>query len=66
MPNKTFLVRLRSDAIQQVRAATVEVVGQHLAFLTAKVKLAALFHLDLVESWYEIEPASLNGQPRAE
>ena len=56
MPNKTFLVRLRSNATQQVRAATVEVHGQQLAFLTAKGKLAALFHLDQVESWNEIEP----------
>jgi hypothetical protein len=56
MPNKTFLVRLRSNATQQVRAAKVEVHGKHLAFLTAKGKLAAVFHLDLVESWNEIEP----------
>jgi hypothetical protein len=55
MPNRTFLVGLRSDAIQQVRAATIEVHGQQLVFLTAKGKLAALFHLDLVESWKEIE-----------
>jgi hypothetical protein len=43
MPNKTFLVRLRSNAIREVRAATVE-----------KGKLAGLFLLDLVESWNEI------------
>jgi hypothetical protein len=43
MPNKTFLVRLRNNAIQQVRADTVEIHGSHLAFLTAKGKLAALF-----------------------
>ncbi len=41
MPNKTFLVRLRSDAIQYVRAATVEIHGEHLVFLTAEGKLAA-------------------------
>ena len=58
MPNKGFLVRLRSDAIQQVRAATIEVHGQHLVFLTAKGKLAAVFLLDLIEGWNEIEPAS--------
>lgn len=58
MPNRTFLVRLRSDAIQQVRAATIEMHGEHLVFLTAKGKLAAVFLLDLVESWNEIEPAS--------
>jgi hypothetical protein len=54
MPNKTFLVRLRSNAVQQVRANTVEIHGKHLAFLTENGKLAALFLLDLVESWNEI------------
>ena len=65
MPNSTFLVKLRSDALQQVRAATVEMHGEHLVFLTAKGKLAAVFLLDVVESWNETEPASpssaLNG-----
>ena len=28
--------------------------GEHLVFLTAKGKLAALFLLDVVESWNEI------------
>jgi hypothetical protein len=57
MLNKTFLVRLRNNAIHQVRAVTVEIHGEHLAFLTAKGKLAALFLLDLVESWNEIGPS---------
>ena len=57
MPNKMFLVRLRTNAFQEVRAATVEVHGEHLAFLTDKGKLAALFLLDVVESWNEIGPA---------
>jgi hypothetical protein len=56
MPNKTFLVRLRNDAPQQVRAATVETHGEHLVFLTEKGELAALFLLDVVESWNEIAP----------
>jgi hypothetical protein len=54
MPNKTFLVRLRSEAIQYVRASTVEVHGKHLVFLTEKGKLAGAFLLDLVDSWNEI------------
>ena len=58
MLNKTFLVRLRDNAIHQVRAATVEIHGEHLAFLTAKGKLAALFLLDMVESWNEIDLAA--------
>jgi len=54
MPNKTFLVRLRSNANQHVKATTVEVHGNHLVFLTEKGKLAGAFLLDLVESWNEI------------
>jgi hypothetical protein len=53
VPNKTFLVRLRSNAIQRVRAATFEIHGEQLVFLTAKGKLAAVFSLDVVESWNE-------------
>ena len=56
MPNKTFLVRLRSDALQHVRAAAVEMHGEHFVFLTAEGKLAALFLFEIVESWNEIEP----------
>ncbi len=56
MPNKTFLVRLRSDTHQHVRANKVEVHGNHLVFLTAEGKLAGVFLLDLVESWNEIAP----------
>ena len=54
MLNKTFLVRLRSDARQHVRATKVEVHGNHLVFLTEKGKLAGVFLLDLVEGWNEI------------
>jgi len=48
--NKTFLVRLKSNALQHVTAATVEMRGKHLVFLTAKGELAALFSLAIVES----------------
>jgi hypothetical protein len=54
MLNKTFLVRLRSNAHLHVRAIKVEVHGNHLVFLTEKGKLAGVFLLDLVESWNEI------------
>jgi hypothetical protein len=54
MPNRTYLVKLRTNALQQVRAAKVEVHGEHLAFLTPQGKLAALFLLEIVESWNEI------------
>jgi hypothetical protein len=58
MPNKTFPVRLRNDAFQRVRAATVEMHGEHLVFLREKGELAALFLMELVESRNEIAPES--------
>jgi hypothetical protein len=53
MANQTYLVSLRppNPRLQQVMAATVEVQGEHLAFLTTDGKLAALFVLDIVQSW---------------
>jgi hypothetical protein len=54
MPNKTILVKLRSAAIQHVRAARVEIHGGQLAFVTSGGKLSALFLLEHVESWNEI------------
>jgi hypothetical protein len=53
MVEKTYLVALKSPnpPLQQVVAATVEVHGEHLAFLTTDGKLAALFLLDIVQSW---------------
>lgn len=36
-------------------AETVEVHGEHLAFLKADGSLAALFVLEIVESWYEVK-----------
>ena len=66
MPNKTFLVQLRSYAHQHVRATTVEVHGKHLVFLTEKRKLASVFLLDLVESWNEIAVATGAGLARGD
>ena len=54
MPNKTYLVKLRSNAIQHVRASAFEIQGEHLAFVSAEGKLAALFLFEIVESWNEI------------
>jgi hypothetical protein len=42
-------------------ASIVEVVGDHLVFLDAEGGLAAVFLLDLVESW-EVLPG-LEGRP---
>ena len=35
MPTKTYFVKLRSMAIQQVRAAKVEIYSEHLVFTNA-------------------------------
>jgi hypothetical protein len=53
MADKTYLVALRppSQAVQHVIAATVEVQGEHLVFLNAEGKLAALFLMKIVQSW---------------
>lgn len=53
MPDKTHLVRMRapSGALQHVRAATIECHGEHLVFLNSDGKLAALFLMEMVESW---------------
>jgi hypothetical protein len=56
MPNKTYQVRLRppSSAVQHVVAAETRMLDNHLVFLDAKGDVAALFLVDLVESWEEI------------
>jgi hypothetical protein len=63
MIDQTYLVRLKpqSAAIQHVDASIVEVLGGHLVFLDAERRLAAVFLLDLVESW-EVLPR-LDGRP---
>jgi hypothetical protein len=54
MPTKTYLVKLRSMAVQQVRATKVEIYSEHLVFTNAHGGLAALFLLEVVESWEEV------------
>jgi hypothetical protein len=53
MADQTYVVTLKpqSGAIQHVAASMVEVLGDHLVFLDAERRLAAVFLLDLVESW---------------
>jgi hypothetical protein len=52
--DQTYLVALKppNPPLQQVVAATVEVHGEHLAFLSTDGKLGAFFRLDTVQSWY--------------
>jgi hypothetical protein len=56
MPNKTYQVRLKppSSAVQHVCAAEIRMLDNHLMFLDGKGDVAALFRVDLVESWEEI------------
>jgi hypothetical protein len=57
MADTTFLIRFRTPELspQQVIAAHAQIQGDHLVLLNAQGKLAALFSLDIVESWNEVE-----------
>jgi hypothetical protein len=54
--DKTYLIRLKCLDLSphHVIAASVEIHGEHLAFLRSDGCLAALFVLEIVESWYEL------------
>jgi hypothetical protein len=56
MDEKTYLVCLKppSLALQQVVAAKTEIYGEHLIFVHANGTLAAVFLMELVQSWNEI------------
>jgi hypothetical protein len=56
MPDKTYLVRFRppSDAIQHVRAADIQIIGEHLVIVDSHGKLAAIFSKDLIQSVLEL------------
>jgi hypothetical protein len=51
--DKTYLVRIKapSFALQHVTAVSAEMHGEHLVFLNSEGKLAALFLMEIVESW---------------
>jgi len=53
MIDQTYLVALKlpSHAVQHVIAASLEIHGEHLVFLNAEGKLAALFMVEIVQSW---------------
>jgi hypothetical protein len=57
MPDKDYLVRFKesNQASQLVRAATVEIHGEHLVFLLSGGELSALFLLEIVKDWMELE-----------
>ena len=53
MTEKTYLVRFkpREIGLQTVIAARAEIHGDHIALLNSEGKLAALFLMEIVESW---------------
>jgi hypothetical protein len=55
----TFIVKLRlpERCLQIVRASVAEVYDDHLVLLNSDGRLAALFLLDIVESWSELADA---------
>ena len=60
MRDKAYLLRFKHPelSIQPVIAARAEIHGEHIALLTSKGKLAALFLTEVVESWSEFTPLS--------
>jgi hypothetical protein len=57
MRDKSYLVRFKSSSLNThlVIAASVEIHGEHLVFLRSDGSLAALFVLEIVESWPAVE-----------
>jgi hypothetical protein len=51
--DQTYLVALKlpSRAVQRVIAASLEFRGEHLVLFNAESELAALFLLEIVQSW---------------
>jgi hypothetical protein len=58
MGDKTYLVRFKCSHLipHLVLAASAEIHGEHLVFLRPDGSVAALFVLEIVECWPEVEP----------
>jgi hypothetical protein len=56
MPNKAYLIRFKGADLPPdlVIAENIEFHGEHLVFLRSDGTLAALFVLEIVESWSEV------------
>jgi hypothetical protein len=56
MRDRTYLVRFKeSDSTSQiVQATSVEIHGEHLVFLRSSGELSALFLVEIVKDWSEI------------
>ena len=57
MVRKTYLVRFKESDLSPVvvEAERVEVHGEHLVFLSASGELSAMFLLEIVKGWSEID-----------
>jgi hypothetical protein len=57
MADTTYLVRFKGadPPPELVIAETIDLHGEHLVFLRSDGSLAALFVLEIVESWYEVK-----------
>jgi hypothetical protein len=57
MPDKNYLVRFKESNVvpQFVRAATVAIHGEHLVFRLSSGQLSAMFLLEIVEDWAELD-----------
>jgi hypothetical protein len=51
MVDHNYRVRLKTQTVQHVIAATVQLHGDHLVFVNSKGQLTALFLKELVRSW---------------
>jgi hypothetical protein len=61
MTEKKFLIRFKPSDLSShlVIAANAAIHGEHLVFLRSDGGLAALFLLEVVESWCEVVPSGL-------
>jgi hypothetical protein len=57
MPEKDFLVRFKEPhlAPRLVSAGSVEIHGEHLVFFRSSGELTALFLLEIVKDWSELD-----------
>jgi hypothetical protein len=57
MADSAYLVRFKGadSPPELVIAERIEVHGEHLVFLRSDGSLAALFVLEVIETWFEIE-----------
>jgi hypothetical protein len=64
MTDRTFIVRFKVPGLgtQRVMATNAEVHAEHIVLLNSTGKLAALFLMEVVESWTEL-PGCRNKPP---